>query len=165
MAKPDYTKIFIVEDDAAYARTVRHALEQKNYLNLKVFSNGHDCLAHLKQRPEIIILDYDLGDKSMDGMEVLRYIKRNHPQIQVLFLTALDNLEVATNTIKEGAYDYVVKTEAALERTKNIIRRIVFENHIQNENRILKRSQRVIIGIIIFLGLGIILLSLIQFIN
>ncbi len=162
MGKPDYTHIFIVEDDKFYANVIRHALESKNYMNVKVFTSGEECLENLHLNPEIILLDYRLGDDRMDGLEVLKTIRKSDSDVQIIFLTAVDKLEVATNTIKAGAYDYVVKSEAAVERIRNIIRRVTFENHIRKENLLLKRSRKIILSIIFVLALAIIALSLLQ---
>lgn len=162
MGKPDYTQIFIVEDDKFYAGVIRHALEAKNFMNVKIFTSGEECLENLHLKPEIILLDYRLGENKMDGLDVLKAVGKTQPDAQVVFLTGVDKLEVATNTMKAGAYDYVVKSEAAIERIRNIIRRITFENNIKKENQLLKRSRKIVLTIIAFLVLGIIVLSLIQ---
>lgn len=162
MGKPDYTLIFIVEDDKFYAGVLKHALENRNYMNIKVFSSGEDCLKNLEQKPQIILLDYRLGEDKMDGLEVLKALKKAGVDAQVIFLTAVDKLEVATNTIKAGAYDYVVKSEAAIERIRNIIRRVTFEYQIKRENQLLKRSRKVILIVIFLLVLGIVLMGLFQ---
>ncbi len=159
MTKPDYTLIFIVEDDAAYATALSHALEKKNYMNVRVFSTGEECLEHMGMKPDVILLDYMLGDGKKDGMDVLKVIRKKNDDVQVVFLTAIDELEIATQTIKLGAYDYVVKSEGAIERIRNILRRINFENHIKKENRLLRRSRRIIIYIFLFLLLGIAILG------
>jgi DNA-binding NtrC family response regulator len=165
MPKTDYTSIFIVEDDPSYANAIRHSLEVKNYANVKIFNSGEECLAHMDMKPEIVLLDFWLGDDHKDGLEILKAIKSNNPDIQVVFLTANDKLETATATIKSGAYDYVVKNETAMERIKNVLRRIIFENHIKKENRLLKRSRKVIISVIVILALTIVILGLIQMIG
>lgn len=162
MAKPDYTQIFIVEDDKFYAGVIRHALESKNYMNVRVFSTGEECISNLHLKPEIVLLDYRLGDDKMDGLDVLHAIGKSGIDAQVVFLTAVDKREVATNTMKAGAYDYVVKSEAAIERIRNIIRRITFENNIKKENLLLKRSRKIILTIIFFLVMGIIALGMFQ---
>ncbi len=162
MGKADYTLIFIVEDDRFYADVIRKALETRNFLNVKTFPTGEECLKHLHMKPEIVLLDYRLGEEHMDGMEVLKAIRKSGMDVQVIFLTAVDKLEVATNTIKAGAYDYVVKSEAAMERIRNIIRRITFENHIKKENQILKRSRKIILTIIFLLAIGILILGTMQ---
>lgn len=165
MGKADYTLIFIVEDDKFYADVIRKALESRNFMNVKTFPSGEDCLKNLHLKPEIILLDYRLGDDLMDGMEVLKSIRKSGVDAQVIFLTGLDKLEVATNTIKAGAYDYVVKSEAAMERIRNIIRRITFENHIKKENLLLKRSRKIILAIIFLLAAGILILGTLQFLR
>jgi DNA-binding NtrC family response regulator len=162
MGKPDYTQIFIVEDDKFYAGVIRHSLESKNYMNVKIFPSGEECIKNLHLKPDIVLLDYRLGDDKMDGLDVLKAINKSGVETQVVFLTAVDKLEVATNTIKAGAYDYVVKSEAAIERIRNIIRRITFENNIKKENLLLKRSRKIIFSVIILLAMGIIALTLLQ---
>jgi DNA-binding NtrC family response regulator len=131
-------------------------------MNVKIFPNGEECLKNLHHKPEIILLDYRLGENAMDGLELLKALRKAGSDAQVIFLTAVDKLEVATNTIKAGAYDYVVKSEAAIERIRNIIRRITFENHIKRENLLLKRSRRIILTIIILLAMGIVVLGVMQ---
>jgi len=154
MTKPDYTLIFIVEDDAAYATALSHALEKKNFMNIRVFKSGEECIEHLGLKPDVVLLDYMLGEGKKDGMDVLKAIRKHDRDTQVVFITSVDELEIATQTIKLGAYDYVVKSEGAIERIRNILRRIKFENHIKKENRLLRRSRRIIIYIILFLILG-----------
>ncbi len=165
MGKPDHTRIFIVEDDKFYAGVIRHALESRNFTDVQIYSSGEECLEHLDKNPEIILLDYRLGENAMDGLDVLKAVRKSGLDTQVVFLTAVDKLEVATNTIKSGAYDYVVKSEAAIERIRNIIRRITFENHIKKENQLLKRSRTIILIIISVLTIGIVFLGLLQFLR
>jgi len=162
MGKPDYTQIFIVEDDKFYAGVIRHALESRNFMNVKVLGNGEDCLKNMHLNPAIILMDYRLGDNQLDGLETMKQIRKTGSDVQIIFLTGVDKLEVATNTIKAGAYDYVVKSEAAIERIRNIIRRITFENDIKKENILLKRSRKIVFSIIFILSLGIIILALMQ---
>ncbi|TVQ90791.1 MAG: response regulator [Bacteroidetes bacterium] len=162
MTKPDYTLIFVVEDDQSYAKVISHSLENKNFMNVKIFSSGEECLEHMWMNPEVILLDYRLGEGKKDGMEVLKAIRKQNEEVQIVFLTSVDQLEVATNTIKAGAYDYVVKSEGAMERIRNILRRIKFENHIKKENRLLKRSRKVIMGVIFVLIVFVLFLGLLQ---
>ncbi len=162
MAKPDYTKIFIVEDDEIYAGVLRQSLESRNYMNVKIFGSAEECLENMHHKPEIILLDYLLGENRMDGMALLKTIQKQGYDVQVVFLTSVDKLEVATNTIKSGAYDYVVKSEGAIERIRNILRRISFENHIKKENLILKKSRKIILFVIFLLTMGILILGVLQ---
>lgn len=151
MAKLEHSLIFIVEDEPSYAKGLVHALDTKGFVNVRHFSAGEEALDHLYMKPEIMILDFRLGRDSMDGLQVLKMVRKKAPQVQVIFLTMIDNLEIATETIKNGAYDYVVKNETAFERVKNLLRRIIFENQIKKENLLLRQSRRVILWVIFLL--------------
>jgi len=154
MPKPDHTCIFVVEDDLMYSRSILHMLEARNFVNVRLFPNGEECLEQLHLEPEVILLDYWLGEGKFNGKEVMEEIRNKLPRSKVIFLTAMDNLKIARETMAMGAYDYVVKTESAMERVKNLLRRIVFEKQIQEENRMLRRSRRLILFLILLLGIA-----------
>lgn len=163
MSKTDETLIFIVEDDPQYLHALKHSLEQRHFSNIKVFTSGEECLENLDQKPQVILLDFLLGEGKMNGLQVLKEIKKFSPESQVVFLTGLEKLEVALETVKNGAYDYVVKTEAAFERIRNLLKRITFEAQIREENLRLKKSRKIISIIIAALLLGIFTLLFLQF--
>lgn len=104
--------VFIVEDNEAYAEMIRFQVHKRNY-NTIVYHTGEDCLRNLYQIPDIIILDYMLG--SMDGLEVLKQVKSINPDIQVIFLSSQEDLNVGINSLKYGAYDYVIKEGASFD--------------------------------------------------
>ncbi|MFO7978495.1 MAG: response regulator [Bacteroidales bacterium] len=151
MAKLDHTLIFIVEDEPSYSKALAHILDTKGFVNVRSFASGEEALDHLHLKPRIMIMDFRLGRDRMDGLQVLKILKKKNPEVQVIFLTKVDNLEIATETIKNGAYDYVVKNETAFERIKNLLRRIIFENQIKRENLLLRQSRRVILWVIFLL--------------
>jgi len=163
MSRTDETLIFIVEDDPQYLQALKHSLEQRHFTNLKTFTSGEECLENLDQKPQVVLLDFLLGEGKMNGLQVLKEIKKFSPESQVVFLTGLEKLEVALETVKNGAYDYVVKTEAAFERIRNLLKRITFESQIREENQRLKKSRKIISIIIAALLLGIFTLLFLQF--
>lgn len=119
-------KVFLVDDDMLFLESIRHFLsEQKFDADIQTFSTGEECVEHLPEKPDIIVLDYYLsagaGQKSLNGMEVLKKIKATYPEIRVIILSAQDNIEVAMDTMKHGAYDYVSKSESALVKIRNIV--------------------------------------------
>jgi DNA-binding NtrC family response regulator len=61
----------------------------------------------------------------MDGMHVLRKIKESLPDAIVLILSGQDKMEVAIDTIKNGAYDYIIKNDNAFLKTQNIVRNVI----------------------------------------
>ncbi len=165
MAKPDYTLIFVVEDDPSYASVIRHALEKKNYMNVRFFTTGEECLDNLEMQPSIVLMDYNLGEEKLNGVEVLKALKKADENVEVVFLTAEDKLDVATTSMRMGAYDYVVKSEGAIERIKNILRRISFEQQIKKENLLLRRSRKIIVTVITVVAIGLLFIGYLQFVR
>lgn len=116
-------KIFLVDDDVLCLNLYSQFLKQLGYTNVHLFDNGNDCLAGLDTLlPEIIFLDYNMDD--LNGMDVLKQIKKFDPSITVLFISGQEDIEVAVNTIKHGALDYVVKSSLSTEKMKKIMERI-----------------------------------------
>lgn len=123
--------VFIVEDNVAYAEMIRYNVQAKD-CKTEVFHTGEDCIRNLYKNPDIIILDFMLGN--IDGLEVLKQVKAINPDIQVIFLSGQDDLNVGINSLKYGAYDYVIKDEASFDNV------IITINKISKLNSILKEK-------------------------
>lgn len=117
-------KIFLVDDDALYLKSLEiEFLEHADFI-IETYATGELCLKNLSQNPDIIILDYHLDgiDKTaMNGLETLDKIKETNPDIPVIMLSSQDKIEVAINCMHHRASDYVVKSETAFMRLQKII--------------------------------------------
>lgn len=114
MSAENYPLIFVVDDNTIYSKLIASQLRSSNYNHIECYSSGEDCIANLHHKPDIIIQDYLMD--GMSGVDVLKEAKKIHPEVEFLFLSGLDNFEIAVNTIKYGAYDYVVKDQYALRK-------------------------------------------------
>jgi DNA-binding NtrC family response regulator len=128
--------IFVVEDNKIYNMLVVTFLEKQGFGNVKSYLNGEDCLRNLKLKPDIVIQDYLL--EGLNGIEVLKRGKKHYPETEFIFLSGQDNMEVAVNTMRYGAYDYIVKNEVTLEKVVDKINRILKNKKIQRANRNIK---------------------------
>jgi DNA-binding NtrC family response regulator len=147
--------IFVVEDDLLYMNLIKRELEKLNYANVKTFATGKECLEGLEERPDIALLDYWL-EKDLNGIDVLKKIKKRYPHTQVIFLTASDDVNIAVDTMRNGAYDYLVKGETAFIRLRHLLKKISEENERKARSKSIIQFQIiVIISIIIFSILGI----------
>lgn len=120
-------KIFIVDDDMMLTEAFKDYLTRKTAHEIHVFSTGEECLKHLSENPEIIILDYYLNTVQKDaanGMEILQVIKKHYPGIHVIMLSSQERYAIALQTIQKGAEQYVVKDEAAFGKISSMIREI-----------------------------------------
>ncbi len=100
-------RIFIVDDDQTLCRFLAKALSQEGY---EVVSCGseREFLDRLYQGdPDLVLLDVKLPDAN--GLETLSRIKRDHPKISVIIMTAYGTTETAIEAMRLGAFDYVLK--------------------------------------------------------
>jgi DNA-binding NtrC family response regulator len=142
--------IFIVEDNKIYNQLVAGFLEKKGFTNVKSFSTGEECLKNLNLNPDIIIQDYLL--QGMNGIEVLVRAKKHHPETEFIFLSGQDSMEVAVNTMRYGAYDYILKNDMTLDRLADKIGRILKAQKLARKNKMVRSFM---LGFIAFLLLVI----------
>ena len=124
--------VVLVDDNKTYLNTLKHYIKEqfKSQIKIEAFSNGEECLKKIEQNPEtdLVILDYYLNGElsdAMNGIEILKKIKQINSKITVIVLSAQDKLEIAADSIKYGAYEYVVKSASAFIRTKNIVKNLI----------------------------------------
>jgi len=136
MKRENKIKIFLVDDDAVYLKLLEiEFLEHADFI-IETFPTGEKCLEQLSSGPDVIILDYHLDgiDKNaMNGMEALDKIKAFNPDIPVIMLSSQDKIEVAINCMHHRAYDYVVKSETAFVRLRQIISTIFKYKKMEKE--------------------------------
>jgi DNA-binding NtrC family response regulator len=84
-------------------------LRKHKYGNIKSFERGKDCIqAVLKgEKPDIVIQDYFLDD--INGLEVMKAVKKKSKKSEFIFLTANDDIGVVIESMKSGALDYIIK--------------------------------------------------------
>lgn len=115
-------KIFVVEDNEWYNKFLVHHLSLNPDYEIESFHNGKDCLNRLNDMPDVVTLDYRLPDIS--GLELLKKIREENEEIQVILISEQDDIEVVVDLLKEGAYDYIVKSNDIRERLLNTVNNI-----------------------------------------
>ncbi|MFZ4543875.1 MAG: response regulator [Saprospiraceae bacterium] len=106
-------RTFIVDDDPFWAAMLQQMLRELGFTNIIVYNNGQDCIDNLHLNPSLVFLDHQMED--MDGIEVLRNVKNYFPEIGVVFCTAHEDLTVAVSAIRNGSYDYLLKSNVNLK--------------------------------------------------
>jgi response regulator RpfG family c-di-GMP phosphodiesterase len=98
--------VLIVDDELGPREALRMILKEK--YNVMTASSGPLALQFISREPvDVVILDIKM--LGMDGIEVLREIKKEKPDIEVIMVTAYASLETAKEAIKYGALDYLIK--------------------------------------------------------
>jgi two-component system response regulator AtoC len=99
--------VFIIDDEKSIARLLTHWLKDKWKYNVEVFENGEEALKKLSLNPDLILLDIMLPD--IDGIEILKRIKKIDEHLPVIMLSAQGSIEVAVEALRLGAFDYFPK--------------------------------------------------------
>jgi DNA-binding NtrC family response regulator len=147
--------IFIVEDNQVYNKLVVSYLKSKKFERVESFLTGEDCLNNIYKKPDIIIQDYLLD--GINGIDVLKATKKVHPEVEFIFLSGQDSVDVAINTMKFGAYDYIVKDQMALKKMADKITKITSVQDLVRSNKRYK------VGVtLFFIALAIIILILVS---
>ena len=118
-------KIFIVDDDTMLTEALKDFLTRRTPNNISIFNTGEECLKHLTENPDVIILDYYLNTVQKDaanGMEILQVIKKHYPELHVIMLSSQERYAIALQTIQKGAEQYVIKDENAFGKIASMIR-------------------------------------------
>lgn len=151
--------IFIVEDNQLFLLTLKADIE-KAFVNMPIriysFENGEECIGRFNEKkPQIVILDYHLNTKNplaADGIQVLDWIKKENPETKVLILTGDDNVDIALNSFKHGASDYIVKTDTQFRKVIYSLFNFFKLLEAKNETRKYK-----FIAIILFVSLALLI--------
>lgn len=147
--------ILIVDDEPMQREMLREHLSKMATFEIHAFGTGEECLAAAKIRtPTIVFLDYHLNKEvkdAMDGIEVLKEIKEQYPETDVVMISGQDKIEVAVNSIKHGAFDYIVKGEGAFHRAEKTVFNIYRFHKLQGSATFYKK-------LMIIFGIGMVLM-------
>lgn len=123
MQKTKNPLIFLIEDSIVYKDLIVGYLQSKGFSNLKVYKKGEECANDLRLKPDLIILDYLSAGKT--GLEFMVQVQNEHPEVDFIFLSGQNDLEVAVRIMKIGAADYIVKNDQAPYKLVKSINRLI----------------------------------------
>jgi len=100
-------RILIVDDEEIVIKSCLRILDGNEH-RIETARDGHEALRKVEDSPyDVIILDIMMPNLS--GLEVLRQVKETHPDIDVIMITGLSQIETAVQAMKLGAFDYISK--------------------------------------------------------
>jgi two-component system, NtrC family, response regulator AtoC len=123
-------KIFVVEDDDWYREFIAYTLALNPEHEVKTFTKGSELLHAMKERPDVVTLDFRLPDT--DGATLLKKIKEYNPETEVIIISEQDKIATALDLLKAGAYDYLVKTKEIRDLLINTVNHIEQNRTLQN---------------------------------
>ncbi|MGI6337993.1 MAG: sigma-54-dependent transcriptional regulator [Bacteroidales bacterium] len=131
-------RIFVVEDNEWYNKLLVYTLSLNPDYEVKSFFNARDFLDHLGESPDIVTLDYRLPDLS--GLEVLKRIRQENNEVQVILISEQDDIDLVVTLLKMGAYDYITKSDDIKERLLNTVQNLTRDLSLKKEITTLRKE-------------------------
>lgn len=123
--------VFIVEDDEWYLRMLEYHIRMNPDNIVEAYVNGKDLLKNLYRKPDLITLDYSLGDENAN--ELIKKVKNYDPDIPIVIISGQEDVSTAVDLLREGVYDYIVKDEDTKDRIWNIIKHLKQNVNLKEE--------------------------------
>ncbi|HEX2956989.1 MAG TPA: response regulator, partial [Chitinispirillaceae bacterium] len=134
---PQYP-VLIVDDEDSFSSTAAASLYSEGISNNLVCNDNRQVFELIeKHHPGIILMDIMMPHAA--GTELLPVIKREYPDISVIMITGVNDVRVAVEAMKNGAFDYIVKPSRKDDLVSCVKRAIEFHD-IRNETAALKRT-------------------------
>lgn len=128
-------RILVIDDEEIVIRSCVRILGDGGY-QVEAASSGLEALKKIEESPyDILILDIMMP--GMDGLEVLQRVKETHPDIDVIMVTGLSQIETAVRSMKLGAFDYLPKPFDP-DELKVVVERALERRRLMQENRSLR---------------------------
>src|SRR6185295_2810541 len=123
-------QILVVDDDEAIRWTLREALQSWGFTSAEAASVAEAIKLFNSDLPAAVLLDIDLPDGS--GLDVLREIKRDHPEAIVIMITGNIQIDNTISALRGGAYDFIGKP-INLEELRVTLRNAIEARQLRRE--------------------------------
>jgi two-component system nitrogen regulation response regulator NtrX len=132
-------EILVVDDERDIRELICDILQDEGF-STRMAANSDECMAHLSaDPPDLMILDIWLKDSNMDGIDILKTVKRDNPDVPVVIISGHGNIEIAVAAIKQGAYDFIEKP-FNIDQLMVVISRAMETSRLRRENASLRRQ-------------------------
>lgn len=135
------TDILIVDDERDIRELISEILKDEGFTT-RLAANSDGAMEEIAQAlPSLIILDIWLKDSDMDGIDILKAVKANHPEVPVVIISGHGNIEIAVAAIRQGAYDFIEKP-FNIDQLLVVIRRAMETASLRRENLALRQQDQ-----------------------
>lgn len=132
--------ILIVDDERDIRELIADILQDEGF-STRLAGNSEDCMREVTaEQPGLLILDIWLKDSDMDGIDILKKVKSEYPQVPVVIISGHGNIEIAVAAIKQGAYDFIEKP-FNIDQLLVVIRRAMETSKLRRENLALRQKE------------------------
>ncbi len=146
-------RILVVDDDRAFLLLLTSILRDAGY-KVEKASSGEEGIKKIKSfSPHLIIADLKMP--GMSGLDLIEKVKTQHPEIEMVMITAYATVDTAVKAMKLGAFDYITKPLKDPEELRQLVARVMEKQQLKLENQLLREqlSQDLPPMDLIFLGM------------
>jgi len=127
-------EILIIDDNADIRLILDELIQDAGYIT-RLAANFNQALTEIdKKLPDVAIIDVKLDKGDNDGIQLLEHIKKKNADVPVIMISGHANIEMAINSLKSGAFEFIQKPFDK-ERLLNFINRAIENFELKNENK------------------------------
>jgi two-component system nitrogen regulation response regulator NtrX len=134
------TDILVVDDEPDIRELVADILADEGHGTRLAWDSDTTFAEINKAQPDLIILDIWLKESRLDGIDILKKVRRDNPDIPVVIISGHGNIEIAVAAIKQGAYDFIEKP-FNIDQLMVVITRALEASRLRRENASLRRRE------------------------
>lgn len=129
--------VLIVDDETDIRQLVAGILEDEGY-EAHQAADAEEAFACIEaRRPSLVLLDIWLEGSTLDGLQILRRIKRENPSVPIVMMSGHGTIETAVSAIKDGAYEFIEKPFNS-DRLMLVVQRSIEAATLRRENEELR---------------------------
>ena len=131
--------ILIVDDERDIRELISDILKDEGFTT-RLAGTSDEAMAEMnKEPPSLMVLDIWLKDSRMDGIDILKTVKRDNPDVPIIIISGHGNIEIDVAAIKQGAYDFIEKP-FNIDQLMVVITRAMETSRLRRENSELRRK-------------------------
>jgi two-component system response regulator AtoC len=132
-------RILVTDDEPGIREFLSDALELDDH-DLGVAGSGEEAIAELKKRSYALLIT-DLSMPGMNGMDLLRWVRREQPEVEVIVLTAHGTVDNAVEAMKLGAFEFLQKPISGPDELQLLVRRALERRQLKDQVAVNSRTQ------------------------
>ena len=126
----------LIVDDERVIRAAWQAMLPADLFDVAVAEDGAEAIDRVESGAFDVVVADLMMPGGLSGMDVLRHVKANHPETEVVLMTAFATVETAVEALKAGAYDYMVKPFENIDNAVRVVERAL------DRKRLIERTRR-----------------------
>lgn len=131
--------ILIVDDERDIRELISDILKDEGF-STRLAGNSDQAMQQVEaEQPALMILDIWLKDSHMDGIDILKAVKRDYADVPIVIISGHGNIEIAVAAIKQGAYDFIEKP-FNIDQLMVVVRRAMETSRLRRENTELRQQ-------------------------